>query len=391
MFTSSPLSNRHAPIWWSLVVALLAPALFGGAFAQSTENVTILQLRDELAKRDAVIVDLLNRVRALEGDRPGISSSAGTTQDIAPADGSDAATLSGTPADESRSSGDFEIDELAAERALERSLVQEGARLLNPGQIEFTPGFTFSRYESDFPTALTLGNDSFVGEVKRTIDVDETRADLRIGLPFNSQLEVGVPYRVVDRNFTTTVDGAVQSTSDQSGSGFGDSQIGLAAALAAEESWRPNVIGRLAWLTGSGAEVDNGVSLGGGSSGLATRLSADWRRDPIVFLMNGGYTHYFEDSDIQQGDNFDVSLGAALAVSPETAFIFSLDQTFASAFKRNGTKLRGTDRLSSIFNLSTSTIIGRGLFLRVNAGVGLTEDAPAYGFGVSLPFRFDAR
>ena len=280
---------------------------------------------------------------------------------------------------------------MAAERALERSLVQEGVRLLNPGQIEFTPGFTFSRHESDFPTLLTRSDGSFIGEVKRTLDVFETRSDLRIGMAFNSQLEVGVPYRVVNQDLATGVDGAVQSVTEQSGSGFGDIQIGIAAALATEESWRPNVIGRLVWLTGSGAEMNNGVSLGGGSSGLATRLNAYWRRDLVVFLINGGYTRYFEDSGIQPGDNFNVSLGVALAVSPETALIFSLDQTFASAFKRNGAELRGTDRLSSIFNFSTSTILGRGLLLRVNAGVGLTEDAPDYRFGVSLPFRFNAR
>ena len=346
-------------------MTLLAPALFGGAQAQPTDNVTILQLQDELAKRDAVIVDLLNRVRALEGVRPGSSSNAGTAQEVAPAEAPVVATVAGTPADETRARGDFEIDELAAERALERSLVQEGVRLLNPGQIEFTPGFTFSRHESDFPTLLTRSDGSFIGEVKRTLDVFETRSDLRIGMAFNSQLEVGVPYRVVNQDLATGVDGAVQSVTEQSGSGFGDIQIGIAAALATEESWRPNVIGRLVWLTGSGAEMNNGVSLGGGSSGLATRLNAYWRRDPVVFLINGGYTRYFEDSGIQPGDNFNVSLGVALAVSPETALIFSLDQTFASAFKRNGAELRGTDRLSSIFNFSTSTILGRGLLLRV--------------------------
>ena len=161
--------------------------------------------------------------------------------------------------------------------------------------------------------------------------------------------------------------------------------------LAKEKSWRPNVVGRLAWLTGSGTAIDNGVSLGGGNSGLASQLSAYWRRDPVVFLVNGGYAHYFEDSGIRPGDIIDVSQGVALAVSPETALIFSLDQSYMKTFKRNGTELPGTDRLSSVFSFSTSTILGRGLFLRLSAGVGLTRDSPRYQFGVSLPFRFRLR
>ena len=375
------------------VAMLVAPALYGGAPPQQSEDVTVQMLKEELAKRDAVIIDLLKRVRALEAERNGDSKSAGSGTAAAPAKKTEAVAAKSAPASApaGQAGGGLKIDELAAERALERSLVQEGVRLLRPGQIEVDPGFTFSRYESDFPTTVTSGNDTFIGQVRRTLNVYDSRAALRIGLPFNSQLEVGLPSRVVNTGLGTTVGTAVQSATDRSASGLGDVQIGLAAALATEKSWRPNVVGRLAWLTGSGTAIDNGVSLGGGNSGLASQLSAYWRRDPVVFLVNGGYAHYFEDSGIRPGDIIDVSQGVALAVSPETALIFSLDQSYMKTFKRNGTELPGTDRLSSIFNFSTSTILGRGLFLRLSAGIGLTRDSPRYQFGVSLPFRFRLR
>jgi hypothetical protein len=377
------------------VAMLVAPPLFGGAPPQQAENVTIQLLQKELAKRDAVIIDLQNRVRALEAERNGASRGTETGAEAAPVKkpdaGAPASAPASTPAGQAAGGGGLKIDALAAERALERSLVQEGARLLRPGQIEVYPGFTFSRYESDFPTAVKSGNDTFIGEVKRTLNVYDPRADIRMGLPFNSQLEIGLPSRVVNAGLGTTVGAAVQSATEQSGAGFGDMQIGLAALLAGEKSWRPNVVGRLVWITGSGAAIDNGVSLGGGNSGLATQLSAYWRRDPVVFLMSGGYAHYFEGSGILPGDNIDFSQGVALAVSPETALIFSFDQSYMKAFKRNGTELPGTDRLSSIFSFSTSTILGRGLFLRLSAGVGLTRDSPGYQFGVSLPFRFRER
>lgn len=34
-------------------------------------------------------------------------------------------------------------------------------------------------------------------------------------------------------------------------------------------------------------------------------------------------------------------------------------------------------------------ILGRGVLLQIHAGVGLTEDAPDYRIGVSLPMRVD--
>jgi len=377
---------------------LAATALFGAAPPQQPEDVTVQMLQKELAKRDAIIINLLNRVKALEAERNGASKSAENGAVAAPVEKPVASAFPSTSASAPASApagqaagGGLKIDRLAAERALERSLVQEGARLLRPGQIEFYPGFTFSRYESDFPATVTSGSDTFIGQVRRTLNVYDGRASLRLGLPFRSQLELGLPSRIVNTGLGTTVGGAVQSATDRSGSGLGDVQIGLAAALATEKSWRPNVVGRLAWLTGSGSAIDNGVFLGGGNSGLASQLNAYWRRDPIVFLANGGYAHYFEGSGVRPGDNINFSQGVALAVSPETAMIFSLDQSYLKPFKNNGAELPGTDRLSSVFNFSTSTILGRGLFLRLSAGIGLTRDSPRYQFGVSLPFRFRVR
>jgi hypothetical protein len=377
------------------VAMLVAPALFGGAPPQQSEKVTIQMLQKELAKRDAVIINLLNRVKALEAERNSDSKSAESGTAAAPAKKPDASASASVPASapagQAAGGGGLKIDELAAERALERSLVQEGARLLRPGEIEFYPGFTFSRYESNYPTTVQSGNGTFIGQVRSTLNVYDPRADIRMGLPFNSQLEIGLPSRFVNSGLGTTVGGAVLSETGQSGEGFGDLQIGLASLLAREKRWRPNVVGRLAWLTGSGSAINNGVFLGGGNPGLATQLSAYWRRDPVVFLLNGGYAHYFEGSGIRPGDGISFSQGVALAVSPETAMIFSLDQSVAKAFKSNGAELPGTDRLSSVFSFSTSTILGRSLFLRLSAGVGLTRDSPRYQFGVSLPFRFRVR
>ena len=55
--------------------------------------------------------------------------------------------------------GQFEVDEEAIERALERTLVQEGVLLLPLGQAEIEPSFTYTRREFDVPTVVVQNGD----------------------------------------------------------------------------------------------------------------------------------------------------------------------------------------------------------------------------------------
>lgn len=353
--------------------------------AQDGAGVSIGELREALAERDAIIIDLLNRVSALEQALSDSRAPAAERQAALSATGGIGNDQAGS------TQPDFEVDLLTAERALERGLVQEGARLLGPGQIDFAPAVTLSRVNGMFPVGLASGDQRIVGEISRTVDVYERRTDLRIGLPRSMQLEIGLPYLTVDQALETGIDGAVQSSMRLTGSGFADATLALSKVLASERGGRPNLIGRFVWLTGTGDELDNGVALGGGHSGLGARLSAYWRRDPVVFLVSGGYTHYADDPGLTPGDSLDVAVGLGLAISPETAVLLSLSQTLADEFTMNGSDLTGTDRLTSTLDLSVSTTIGRRLYLRGYTAAGLTDDSPDYRFGLSLSARFDPR
>ena len=353
--------------------------------AQAQEAVTIDQLRNELAARDKVIIDLLQRVEELESRLAPQNENrqlAGQVEETA---------VSATAGTGRSSASGFDIDELAAERALERSLVQQGTRLLGPGQTEITLGSAYSHNEVQVPALLALEGNNFVGEINQQTDVLDWNAGFRVGLPFNSQLEINIPYRSVHIDNESRINGAVQSSTSVSAAGQGDVRVALASRLSAEKSWRPHLVGRLEWITGTGDQQDNGVALGGSNKAVGAQLNASWRRDPVVFFIGGGYTYYFDadSGEVKPSDSLDLSLGAALALSPETALTFSIDQSFADELERDDTELPGTDRQSSLFNVSASTALARGLLLRFNAGVGLTDDAPDYRVDISLPWRVD--
>jgi len=383
--TMDKFSIRHA-LTGCLAATLLMTAVPGIAQAATDGELTVAVLQKELEKRDAIIIELLRRVQALEEGR------VADRQAAAPAEDGMAGTPAPVTADYRATSRDADpADALRAARALERGLVQEGALLLAPGQVEIAPAVYFTHLDDRYPTTVLQGADPVVGRLERSIDASEWLTDLRIGLPFDAQLEIGVPYRAVEQQFDVAVDGSVVSRAEESGAGLGDVTLGLAKVLAAQRGWRPQLTARLRWLTGSGDEADGGVALGGGLSGLGGRLGAYWRRDPVVFLVSGGYLHYQRDGALQPGDRYDLSLGTGLAISPETALLLSLEQGVARQYQRDGQQLPGTDRLTTVLDLSASTLLGPRLNLRVSTGVGLSGDSPDYRLGVALSSRFDLR
>jgi hypothetical protein len=392
----SALNSWRPPASCLRVITLasaIVAAPIGGAKAQPADNVTIERLQEELARRDAIIIDLEHRMQALEaGHTLALAATLAQAAPVVAAAGPQAPSAQ-VPGNGAAQGGGLLVDEMAAKRALERTLVQEGAALLSPGRAEFTPGFTFSPSHIDYPVLVTTSGGTYVGQRALSLRTFDWRLGLNVGLPFDSQLELSVPYRLVSQELKDSVGGVAQVASSAAGSGLGDVGFGLAKTLLGSRSSDASVIGRLTWIASTGAKTDNGVVLGSGNSALAAQLSAAWRIDPIVLLASTGYSHYFTDGAVRRGDAVGLSLGAAVALSPESALTFSLDQTYASDIEIRGLKQSGTDLLESTFNVSASTIVGQGLMLRVTAGVGLTPDAPDYqfGVGVSVPMRFNVK
>ncbi len=175
----------------------------------------------------------------------------------------------------------LEVDEQAAQRALERTLIQGGALLLPPWRMQFGPSFTYSLNQIDFPTLVTDGNTVLLGsnEVERA--AFSANLAMQVGLPFDSQLELGLPYQWVDEEIRTRIDGLpFGQTSERNGKGIGSLKIGLAKTFVRERGWRPDLVGRVTWDTGSGDRTDNSVFIGGFES-VGGSLSFIKRKDPL--------------------------------------------------------------------------------------------------------------
>lgn len=365
------------------LAAFMLTLCSAGAQAQDTR---VQELERSLQERDKVITELLERVEALER-RVGVQRSATDTvarprQDAVPSTERNLAENSG------RAPGAVVVEEGAAERALERSLTREGALLLPSGVLEVEPSFTYARREDATPSFVTSAGVVFAGNTKRSTDSLTADLALRLGLPWDSQLEIGFPYRWRRVESATSVGFTPTDSSSQSGTGLGDVRVGLATTLLREDLWRPDVVGRLTWDTDTGKTDDNGILLGGGFHELRGSLTAIKRQDPVAFVGGLSYQHTFEKDQLRPGRAISANFGSFIALSPETSLRLLLSGAYQKETEFFGRKIGGSDQTVVTFLVGGSTLLARGTLLNLSAGIGLTDDAEDFSITLSLPIRF---
>jgi len=339
------------------------------------EAVTDEQLREQLQTRDAVIIELQRRLEQLEQrlEAEGVIEEAVPIEPVEPV---------ATP----RPQQGLDVDELAAERALERTLVEAGALLLPAGQAEITPSVSFLHRDQKTPFAAA-GN-VFESRVRR--DEFTFGLGMAVGLPFDAQFELNVPYDLVRQDVSVRGGGAALDSDDDWGHALGDVSVGLAKTVLRDNGgWLPDVIIRGTWDTNTGERVDSGVPLGGGFNTLRGQIVATKRQDPIAFIAGLAYSYTFEDDDIRPGDQVALVLGAGLALSPETSLNVSLNQSWTNEVEINGRSINGSDQNATTFDFGGSAIIAPRTLLRITSTIGLTDDAPDYGVRASVGYRFN--
>jgi hypothetical protein len=405
--------------------ALLGSALPGSmaAHAQTSEP-TIEQLQKEVRQRDAIIESLVRRVEKLErqvgtsasatanpaagatrsaarsqaGARPpappvatlgpaepapaaaGLktspsspASAAGATQQAA--DTNPPAT--NPPATNPPAPGQFEVNPEAAERALERTLVATGNLLVPKGFGEIEPLFSYTRREN--PTQVLF--DVNRNELSWALD-------MRFGLPWESQFEISLPYNLVQQQVTDIAVAPPQQVSNKWGNSFGDLTVGLAKTFVHQSGWIPDLLGRVTYEIPTGPENSNQVPLTSRRSLLAFSLTAVKRQDPLVFVATGGYTKSYQTGQMNLGDQVNFLTGVFLASSPETSLRAVLQNNFVQDVRLNDITFRGSDTVQSILTFGASSILGRGILIDLQAGIGLTTAAPKYTVILSGTYRF---
>lgn len=387
----------HAALSGIGLLCISAPS-----FAESTAQPDIRQLLQQVAAQAVQLADQQRQLdesrRQLEDlqqkveillagqARPAKVAAAGPQASARPEQ--PAAAPAGQPGKPPSGPGSFSIDEDAAQRALERNLTQTGALLLPAGQIDLEPSLAYTRRETSSLELYDVGGIPVFAPQQQKRDEVTGNLALKIGLPWDSQLEFGLPYSFVHQSQLTDLGSLGRFTGSATASGLGDLSVGVAKTLTRERGWRPDLIGRLTYNVGNGDQRDNGVALPAGNPAAQVQLVAVKRQDPLAFIGSLSYQKAFEKDQIKQGDQIGFSLGTALASSPQTSLQFSLSQIFAQKTEINGNPVPGSERTVGLFNLGASSVLSKNMMFNTVLSIGLGNDAPKYAIQFTLPIRF---
>lgn len=289
--------------------------------------------------------------------------------------------------------GLFEVDEDAATRALERSLIQLDALLLAPGKAELGMDIGYSYNAISSPVLVELVETEGGDEITAVATaVNESRnyslsADFRFGLPGDTQLDVSFPVEVSTATATTSFVGGLLGRASSTESGMGDVSVSMLKTIAHEKGRRPDIIARFTYDSDSFDE--DKLAIGSGAQEITIGLSATKRQDPLVFTYGLSHSVSIEEDGFRAGPVTQFSLGTVLAASPYTSLRLGFDQIVVGTSELDGINIEGSGASLGVLSLGVSSVVSQLTFFSAGVRFSLTEAGTDYSLTMGVSRRFD--
>ena len=336
------------------MLTIFCVLLCTGANAQSVED-----LQRELAAKNARIKQLEGQLTQIKRKQPlPVLSSNRTIADKPRVKPTQSTTTASHPITVATFENDDDLD-----RALERTLVREGALVLPSWSYELTPQFSYAHWDKVQDPAL---QNSYSAALT-----------FRMGLPWTSQISATLPYE-----FDQFRDGS-------SSSGLADAGFLFSKALLVESDWTPNLVGSVGWTSPTSA-VGKTFSPIPYVSGFQAGVTASKQFDPLVVFGSVSYfssiSHDIAGTQFDPNDILGARFGASLAVSPATSITAGVN--FGYLTHPTNFIVPGSDRLLSSVDVGFTTILWKRTSLNITTQFGLTGHVPDFRLMASIPVRF---
>jgi len=324
---------------------------------------TLDDLKSELAAKKADVAKLERRLRQMEGQAPGKAGVPRTSEaGVPPFFVAPVASPTRRPPTTAVAAGP-PVDDQELERALERTLVREGALVLPTWGFQVTPQFSYGHWDKI--------QDPFISNTY------SGALSVGMGLPWQSQISVSVPY-VVDQG----------RDGNPSSSGFADVGFLLSKELLVENGPIPNLVGSVGWT--SPTSRSSAVGPIPYVSGFQAGFTASKRLDPLVVFLSGSYFSAAEVAGVQFNPANVVGgrIGASLAISPATAITAGFNLAYLTDTHSADLVLPNSDRLLSSVDVGFSTLLWNRTMLSITTQFGITGHTPDFRVIMALPIRF---
>jgi hypothetical protein len=250
-------------------------------------------------------------------------------------------------------------------RALERTLVQEGLLVLPRGRFELQPQLSYAHWDRDRGALRYEWDASLTG---------------RAGIGWESQLQVTVPYLHV-------------ATSSDSATDFGDVSLSATKQLAPERRGVPAVLASLGWVARTGQDPFSGhVPTGSGFNVLQAGVSVLKRADPLVYYGGATYSlpqaRDYSGRRLEPGTSVGLRAGSALAATPYTSINLAVNLIFQGAAQIDGQRIPDSDTVLGTLQVGFGTVLSRSVMLNLGGEFRFSGPVPNFRLTVGLPLRF---
>ncbi|NWN91505.1 transporter [Marinobacter adhaerens] len=150
-------------------------------------------------------------------------------------------------------------------------------------------------------------------------------------------------------------------------------------------------------------DINEQLSTGSGYYSLGGGASLSKVLDPVVIFGSVSATYNMPVDDLQQvrgarlleevepgfglsgsaGFAYSLSYDISLSISAQVSYSDETILTFS-----NGDQAMAQDQMSGFLSMSLGTRVSDTTIVNTSVGIGLTEDAPDFSLGVSLPIKF---
>jgi hypothetical protein len=150
-------------------------------------------------------------------------------------------------------------------------------------------------------------------------------------------------------------------------------------------------------------DIDEQLSTGSGYYSFSGGISASKVLDPVVIFGSTSLSYNMPVSDLDQvrggrrlvevepgfgmsgsgGFAYSLSYDISLSISAQLSYNDETVLTFA-----DGSKAVAQDQMTGFLNMSLGTRVSDTMIINTSLGIGLTEDAPDFSLGVSMPIQF---
>jgi hypothetical protein len=357
--------NRRA----AAVAITCGGILLGGAAQAQTAD----DLKAELAAKNAYISKLERRIRQLESQKARAAQPPGPAPTVITPIGGGPPVVPSAPAGVAVAPPPVAVPRAVAaaaspedeemERALERTLVREGALVLPPWTFQATPQFSYAHWDKI--------QDPFISNSY------SAALSVAMGLPWTSQIAVTVPY-VWDQG----------RDGNPSSSGFADVGVLLSKELLVENGPIPNLVGSAGWTSPTSRNSATGPIPY--VSGFQAGFTASKRFDPLVVFLTGSYFSAAEVAGLEFNPANVVGgrMGASLAISPATAITAGFNVAYLTGTNSADLVLPNSDRLLSSVDVGFNTLVWNRTMLSITTQFGITGHTPDFRVITALPIRF---